>query len=345
MESAPILQTLPRTARFLGRIGACIVAFASIAPQAASPITALHFSPDGRELWVGQARRLVALQPPSLAQRLDVALPLKKITALALDPSGRWVGVAGGIPGESGEVHVRETHTGAPRSTLAFPDDWVTATSVSHDGTELALGHGTGRISLHRISSEGHAAPAHREWTGHSGPVLSLRHAGEGHLFSASADRSIKVWSVANGRLERSLGHHTDRVHALAVRPRRPGGAEENPPAVICASASDDQTVRVWQPGIGRMIRIVRQHPRGVLALAWLADGTGLISAGQDGHLRWIDAESDQIQHTWKGSTDWVYTLAAHPSRAEIASGDAAGEVTLWRCTAEGPMLLSQRSP
>src|SRR5436305_1087616 len=81
--------------------------------------------------------------------------------------------------------------------------------------------------------------------------------------FPGSADQTIRVWSVADGQLLRSLDNHLGPVHALAVRPGR--AADES---VTLASASGDGTVRVWQPTVGRQVRIVR-HPSPVFTLSW----------------------------------------------------------------------------
>ena len=139
---------------------------------------------------------------------------------------------------------------------------------------------------------------------------------------SVSADRTVKLWEVRTGKLERSFGNHLGPVHAVAFRP----GAE---PA-YCVTASDDKTVRVWQPSIGRMVRIVRGHGGPVFAVAFSADGRRIFSVGKEGVGRIIDVDSDKVLHKWKAHDDWVYALAVG-ANGKLATGDWRGEVRVWR--------------
>jgi WD40 repeat protein len=147
-------------------------------------------------------------------------------------------------------------------------------------------------------------------------------------LVTASVDRSLKVWSAADGRLIRSFGQHTDAVQALGFRPMSSDQSDAPP---MCASGGDDRTVRVWQPTIGRMVRIVRRHEGPVLALAFTPDGRALFSAGQEGIVRRIDADSDAVLDECRTSFDWIYSLAISPDGRTLATGDWAGETRCWK--------------
>jgi len=126
---------------------------------------------------------------------------------------------------------------------------------------------------------------------------------------------------VEAGKLERTFGNHLGSVNAVAFRPR---GAP-----VFCATASDDKTVRLWQPSIGRMVRIVRGHGSQIFALVFSKDGKQIISIGREGIGRIIDADSDKVLHEWKAHDDWTYALAIDP-QGRLATGDWSGEVKLW---------------
>jgi WD40 repeat protein len=78
------------------------------------------------------------------------------------------------------------------------------------------------------------------------------------------------------------------------------------------------------------MVRIVRRHDAPALALAYARDGKTLFSAGVEGVIRIIDADSDQVLFEWKGHDDWIYTLAVSPDGTRIASGDWAGIIRVW---------------
>ena len=64
-----------------------------------------------------------------------------------------------------------------------------------------------------------------RIYTGHEGPIQSLAvHPGGTQLFTASADKSIKVFDVNNGNVLRTLSGHTGAVKAVALSKRRKQG-------------------------------------------------------------------------------------------------------------------------
>jgi WD40 repeat protein len=151
---------------------------------------------------------------------------------------------------------------------------------------------------------------------------------------TASADRSVKVWDARVGRLVRTFTNHTDAVHGLALRPSKSG---DEPRPWSCASCGDDKTVRVWQPGIGRMVRIVRGHEGAAFAVAYSADGSRLFSAGAEGVVRVIDADSDQVLRNFKASEDWVYALSASADGKWVATGDWGGNLKLWDLSATPP--------
>lgn len=175
---------------------------------------------------------------------------------------------------------------------------------------------------------------------GHAGPILAASwDPADGLIATASADRSIKIWSSEDGHLIRSFTHHTEPPNALAFRPWSQGTEPGGPS--VCASGGDDRTVRIWQPGVGRMVRIVRNHGQAIiLALAWATDGASLFSAGSDGMLRRVDAGSDAILAEWTGHSDWILALAVSRDGSRLATGDASGTVRVWDTRTTTPVRL-----
>ena len=90
------------------------------------------------------------------------------------------------------------------------------------------------------------------------------------------------------------------------------------------------------------MVRIVRGHGGPVFAVVYSADGSRLYSAGQEGIVRVIDADSDQILHSWAAHDDWIYSLAMSPDGRWLASGDWKGKVKLWDLREAAPKVLSE---
>ena len=70
---------------------------------------------------------------------------------------------------------------------------------------------------------------------GHSGCVRAVVVLPNGHIASASNDKTIRVWNISTHKCVRILRGHTNGVYALSVLP-----------SGRLASASLDATIRIW---------------------------------------------------------------------------------------------------
>jgi len=224
-------------------------------------------------------------------------------------------------------VRVIDWRTRAVVQRFTNANDLATSAAFNSDGTLLGIASADHLAHVWRRVTN---APFSEAFTlsGHAGPVLAIAFSPTGRtIVTASADRSLKVWSTEDGHLVRTFSHHLEAVNALAFRPLEAHQEEILP--CSCASASDDRTVRIWQPEIGRMVRIIRQQRAPAFALAYAADGRSLFVAGKEGVIRRFDADSDAILSEWAAHRDWVYALAISPDGSKLASGDWSGEVKL----------------
>jgi WD40 repeat protein len=338
---------------FLLTVLAWSVCFTAMAATPRGPVIALAFSPEGASLLASDHKEVAirSTRDGMIQQRL--VCDLSKVTALTFSPDGRVLAVAGGTPGESGGVHLFDWEkikptvapanlaptTLAPTLTIPGFDDLATSVAFSPNGTRLAISSADHSVQVFSIRSNSAKAVLEFTLADHSGSVLALGFtANGGMLVTASADRSIKVWDLSSGKLLRTFSNHTAIVHCLAFRPLEK--RNDNSAPVYCATGSDDKTVRIWQPEIGRMVRIVRQHEGPILALAYSRDGAKLFSAGAEGIVRVIDADSDTIQQQWKAHDDWIYSLALSPDGKVLATGDWSGHVKLWDVQTEAARAL-----
>lgn len=98
-------------------------------------------------------------------------------------------------------------------------------------------------------------------------------------LATASADRTIRVWSLPAGELLAELKGHNERVWDVRWSPdgRR------------LASASNDYTARVWDAETGQpMLRLMAAMQ--VYKVAWSGDGSQLVVVPMDGIVRFFSS-------------------------------------------------------
>ena len=81
------------------------------------------------------------------------------------------------------------------------------------------------------------------------------------------------------------------------------------------ASASDDQTVKVWDAATGQELLTLSGHTDGVISVAYSPDGRRIASASYDRTVKVWDAATGQEMLTLRGHTDAVCSVAYQPRR------------------------------
>ncbi len=300
---------------------------ASAAPV--TPIRAIAFSPDSKDvLWpVPGAIEVhpVAGGPP---RRLPCRLP--QVRRLQFTPDGQLLLAAGGLPGVSAGLAVYAW----PGASASYPpivgSDRIEALACDFVGERAAIGVAN-EVRVYRLTPAG-PAELLRRLTTHTAPVSGVAWSPDGSLLlSAGLDRTLRVWDGVGYGLLRTLTNHTDAVNDLACDPDRKA-------VITCATGADDGTFRLWQPGIGRMVRIDRVDAGAVLSVAFSPDGRRLFVGSVDGEVHGLDRDQAERLPERRFGRGWIPALAVSPDGTMLACGSTDGFAGLWSLqAAPGP--------
>jgi WD40 repeat protein len=280
------------------------------------PITAIAIDETERIAIVGSQAGLVVHEWPDLSFLKRVPTRLENIHDISIAPDRSLLAVAGGSPHESGIVELYRWPLGELWKSIGEHSDLVHAVSWREDSRMFATASADKSIRLF----DRETAACLQVLEGHSGPVLAAEFLPDKlGLVTASVDESLRFWDepslTAKPAVPRpALTNHTRQVYDLAIQPL--GG--DSPP--IVASVGEDNTVRLWQPTIGRMMRFAK-FESAPLAVCWSADGEKILASCKDGSVCAIDPKTVAITAKLKVLSGPAYSIASSSSGSVLVGG------------------------
>jgi predicted dehydrogenase len=224
-----------------------------------------------------------AFRKPGVSGRLAVLALLTLFVAAAAAPAqvpGRGAKKRAGAPSKTAGSDVQ------PKAVFAKFPDWVGCVAFSPDNKTLAAGS-YGVLKLYDVVEERELAALPEP----AGFVKAVAFSADGKTIVTGAYQSLLVWDLGARQVVRRLKGHRGYVTSVAFSPNEK----------TLASASDDETVRLWD--------IVSGEPRGTLP--GIEQPALAVAYSRDGHLLAV-ATGDATRPTKKGSAR-VYEASGHP--------------------------------
>jgi len=121
------------------------------------------------------------------------------------------------------------------------------------------------------------------KWTGHGNVVTSVSWSRNGaRIMSGCVDGPARVWDVESGKtiLEINTG-----LSAIYLR-----GAIYSPDETMIVTGGGDDAekefLKIWDAKTGKLVKNLKGHTKDVTCLAWIPDGSTLISGSVDHSIR-----------------------------------------------------------
>jgi WD40 repeat protein len=242
-------------------------------PDNSVMIGSLAYSPDGKQLAVGDGDRLLLLdaataEPLRAATVIHASYP---VSSLAYSPDSRILALGMGdktivlLDAAIGQV------LGDP---LIGQRHAISSVAFSADGHSLVSGGWDGAVLAWNVQNQ----PLSRVLAGHTDAVYDVVFSPDGKLLaSAGNDQTVRLWDTRTWQMiGQPLTGSGGAIEALAF----------SPDGKLLAAGGQDQLIRLWDPVSGRLLGEPLAGQKGeITCLAFSPDGRWLAAGGDNNRL------------------------------------------------------------
>ncbi|QDT92515.1 SUMF1/EgtB/PvdO family nonheme iron enzyme [Gimesia algae] len=199
--------------------------------------------------------------------------------------------------------------------------------AVTPDGKQVISGTYEGALKVCNLNIQSTAYPQNN--IKHSNHVLTVALLTDGkHVFSVEKDNTLRVWSLENGTLVRTLKGpsdptSTDFVSCLALMP-------DGKSAISSSTLSNDYTLKVWSLSDGRILQSLEGYSDLISCVAVTPDGQHAISGSKNNTLQLWDLSSGKLVRILSGHSDRISCVAVTPNGRMAVSGSSDETLRVW---------------
>lgn len=206
--------------------------------------------------------------------------------------------------------------------TNAFPE----ALAVTRNGQHLAWADTSGQVSLLSITDGARRAIHHR----HEGYATAVAFSADNQWLASGGDDGVVAWTAVDTGAELGRIDIEGGIQRLAFFPDRSG----------LVVARKDAMVEVWSLADRRRLGVLPGHSRYVYGMAFVDQGSRLVTAGTDGRLVFwrMDnfrpvAEMPFFERTATGGDQSAYHLESSGNGRVLMLRTQDGRLKIWRRT------------
>ncbi len=230
-----------------------------------------------------------------------------------------------------------ETDSWTPSHRSTESIEWpkpAGSTNPSDDsGSEhawLAAGGAAGQLLLWDLLRGLHSQV---EWTTPFREIQALTFVDQGRqLVVAGTEGGLSLFDLGDRREARPFVGHSGSVTAVGIAPNGP----------LLASASLDQTIRLWHLQTGEAVACWTGHKGPVTCLAFSPDGLFLASGSWDRTLRVWEVATGKELVCFRAHEKMVTAVAFAPDGRSLATGGWDKLILIWELSLREPLLALQ---